>query len=96
MKKFTSRHALALFGALFILSMSNVTDASAEGQICWEQTLNGSTTTECEYISVLKANCALSDPDNVSDVCQAATIPLREGAPGNLTREQNDGHSRIN
>jgi hypothetical protein len=99
MKTLSIRTILPLFGALFIAAASFTTDVQAEAEICWEQTVNGRTTTECEYVSVLRAECALTDPENRSDVCETATSNRpnpSDGTPDGFSLGQNGGQSFSN
>lgn len=90
--------------ALSLLSGAAVAPALAEddapiSHICWEMTIGGKTTTECDTVENIKAECALADPENTSDECAAAAAayvrPVRglgEGAPQSLSDgEDNDG-----
>ena len=70
------------FAAAAVLALSRlgggaVAPALAEDDapvevICWDMTIGGKTDTECDTVANLVAECALSDPQNTSDVCADA------------------------
>ena len=76
MKTLITTKTASLFGAIVIASFANIGGANAEASICWQETIDGVTNTVCQSISSLKVECPLTDPENTTDVCAAATIPM--------------------
>jgi len=61
--------------ALSLLSGAAVAPALAEDEvevICWDTVIGGVEQVDCDTVANLVAECALSDPDNTSDVCSDA------------------------
>lgn len=61
--------------ALSLLGSAVVAPALAEDEvevICWDTVIGGVEEVECDTVANLVAECALTDPDNTSDVCAQA------------------------